>query len=220
MSKMSEREDRRPLASRDTAMARRAVGWLGNTSITPNQISFGSIAAGLLALISCATALVAEGGIRSSLYVVAALACQLRLLCNLLDGMVAIEAGKRTRDGAFWNEMPDRITDISILLGIGIAAHWPSLGWAAATLAILVAYLRELGKGIDGVVDFQGPMAKQHRMALITVALLLAAGFNMLPSGSAEPLAQQILRGALWLCVAGCFITIYRRSRSILNRLR
>ena len=33
-------------------------------------------------------------------------ACQGRLLCNLFDGMVAVEGGKREADGPFWNEAP------------------------------------------------------------------------------------------------------------------
>lgn len=213
-----EPTDRRPLTSRNSAIAQRAASWLGSTSVTPNQLSIGSILAGVLALVSCATTLAFDDALRPWAFIVAALACQLRLLCNLLDGMVAIEAGKQTRDGAFWNEMPDRIADISILLGVGIAAQWPSLGWAAATLAVFVAYLRELGKGIDGVVDFQGPMAKQHRMALVTIALLLAAGANMLLAE--RVLEQQILRAALWVCITGCLITLFRRSRSMLGRLQ
>jgi phosphatidylglycerophosphate synthase len=43
---------------------------------------------------------------------VATAACiQLRLLCNLLDCMVAIEGGKSAPTGALFNEMPDRFAD-------------------------------------------------------------------------------------------------------------
>lgn len=213
--------DRRPLASRTTRWAVWLSRRLAATRITPNQISFGSIVAAALGFSLLAlTPLLTSGLVVCGCLLLAALACQIRLLCNLMDGMVAIEAGKQTRDGAVWNELPDRIADVLFLVGAGIAAGYPSLGWAAATLAVSTAYVRELGKGIDGVVDFAGPMAKPHRMALITVALLLASIVAASASSVAEAvLHKQILQWALWVMCAGCLITLYRRSRSILRRL-
>src|SRR5438105_2817615 len=46
------------------------------------------------------------------LYLTAAGCIQLRLLCNLLDGMVAIEGGFRSRSGEVFNELPDRVSDV------------------------------------------------------------------------------------------------------------
>ena len=210
--------DRRPLASRSTRWAVSLSQHLAATEITPNQISYCSVVAALLAL----PLLMATGHLGSSSWIslcllLAAVMCQLRLLCNLMDGMVAIEAGKQTRDGAVWNELPDRIADVLFLVGAGMAAGFISLGWAAAALAVSTAYVRELGKGIDGVVDFAGPMAKPHRMALLTLALLLAAIVNLF----ADPLLyQQILEWALWLLCAGCIVTLYRRSSALLQRLQ
>lgn len=152
------------------------------------------------------------------LLILAALACQLRLLCNLMDGMVAIEAGKKTRDGAFWNEFPDRVADIFILAGLGLAAGIVSLGWAAAVLAVFTAYVRELGKGIDGVTDFRGPMAKPQRMALVTVALLVAA-ICSISSVSLSAHVALILQVALWVLCAGTVLTLYTRSAALLKRL-
>ena len=151
--------------------------------------------------------------------IVAAIACQLRLLCNLMDGMVAIEAGKQTRDGALWNELPDRVADILILAGLGLAAGFVSLGWAAAALAVCTAYVRELGKGIDGVVDFRGPMAKPHRMALVTGALFVAAVSSLVSISLSHNVAA-ILQTALWVLCAGTVLTLYRRSRALLKRLQ
>lgn len=149
---------------------------------------------------------------------VAAAGCQLRLLCNLMDGMLAIEAGRQTRDGAVWNELPDRVADVLILVGAGIAADFVSLGWAAAVLAVSVAYVRELGKGIDGIVDFSGPMAKPHRMALVTAALLLACVLYLVIEVP-EPVVIYCLQAVLWVLCAGTLLTLYRRSRTLLRRL-
>jgi phosphatidylglycerophosphate synthase len=63
----------------------------------------------------------------------------MRLLCNLFDGMVAIEGGRKEADGPFWNEAPDRASDILILAGAGLGAGAVGLGWAAAALAVATA---------------------------------------------------------------------------------
>lgn len=213
--------DRRPLSSRDTHMAQRFARWLSSTSITPNQISAASIVAALIACLFFVASTALAGWAQSWCYVMVAIACQLRLVCNLMDGMVAIEAGKQTADGAVWNELPDRVADVLMFAGLGFAASWPSLGWAAATLAVFVSYVRELGKGIDGVVDFSGPMAKQHRMALVTAVAILAAVLNVLPIDSTDGvLSQWILNASLWVLITGCLITLYRRTSSLLERLQ
>lgn len=210
--------DRRPLASRTTRWAVWLSRRLAATSITPNQISFFSIVAALIALVLLIATLRLESGRMISLcLLLSAVACQLRLLCNLMDGMVAIEAGKQTRDGAVWNELPDRMADVLFLVAAGLAAGSGSLGWGAATLAVSTAYVRELGKGIDGVVDFSGPMAKPHRMALLSAGLVLAS-VTVLTSDSL--LYREVLAWTLWLMCAGCLLTLLRRSRSLLQRLQ
>jgi len=199
---MGENADRRPLASRQSPLAQRFAAWLGRTSVTPNQISFASMVAGLASMLFCVATLQLQGFWQAMLLLFAALACQLRLICNLMDGMVAIESGKRTANGAFWNEAPDRVADIFILVGVGIAAESSVLGW---------------------------PMAKQHRMAVITLALLLGAAASALMPESADPVvtdaaigtslaqpesrlgARQILLLSLWICIVGCAFTFIRR---------
>ncbi|MEH6776340.1 MAG: CDP-alcohol phosphatidyltransferase family protein, partial [Cereibacter changlensis] len=112
---MTGKTDRRPLASRDTGWARWLTRKLAATSVTPNQISMASMVAAALAGAAFWGVAHSEGAARVALLLLAALGCQLRLLCNLMDGLVAIEAGRQTADGAFWNEFPDRVADIVIL---------------------------------------------------------------------------------------------------------
>ena len=45
---------------------------------------------------------------------------QLRLLCNMMDGLVAVEGGLKSKAGDLFNEAPDRIEDV-ILLVLGNA---------------------------------------------------------------------------------------------------
>jgi len=123
--------------------------------------------------------------------------------------MVAIEAGKSAPDGPFWNEFPDRIADIIIFIGIGFGLGSPTLGFAAATCAVLTAYTRELGASIGLAPDFSGPMAKQHRMATVTLAAVLAVfEQHFLPQGT-------ILTVALWVVIIGSIVTVGRRANHI-----
>lgn len=111
-----------------------------------------------------------------ALFIAAAAFIQLRLLCNLIDGMVAIEGGQQTRVGVLYNELPDRISDAATLIGAGYAAmSEPVLGWIAALIAVMTAYIRSVGKGEGAGNDFCGPMAKPHRMAVMTVACVACA---------------------------------------------
>lgn len=212
---MADESNRRPLASRQTGWAAALTRRLAASSITPNQISIASMfAAAVAGAAFWAAGIPQDWATRAPLLVVAAAFCQLRLLCNLLDGMVAIEAGKSAPDGGFWNEMPDRVSDLLILAGLGYGAGLPALGWAAAALAILTAYVRELGRNCGLPADFSGPMAKPHRMALVTAAALASL---------LEPLwggRNELLTAALWLVAIGSAVTVARRSWRIVARLR
>ena len=72
----------------------------------------------------------------------------------------------------------------------------------------MTAYVRTLSASIGAPVDFRGPMAKQHRMALMTIAAILTAieGFWW-EQGTT-------LLIALVLITVGCVITVMRRSRA------
>ena len=212
---MAELDNRRPLASRQTGWAASVTRWLAATRITPNQISVASMVFSALAGAAFWAGAAAEDAtFRALLLIAAAAFCQARLLCNLFDGMVAIEAGKSAPDGGFWNEFPDRVSDTLIFAGIGYGIGWPALGWAAVAMAILTAYVRELGRGCGLPADFSGPMAKQHRMAVATIAALATI---------LEPLwngRNELLFAALWLVAVGSAVTVIRRSWRIVSALR
>src|SRR5690606_1988240 len=118
-------DDRRPLKTRSAAWARQLAAGLARSSITPNHISVLSIAfaaAGATVLLYWPSPLA---------LLACALCIQLRLLCNLLDGMVAIEGGKSTATGVLFNEFPDRVADSLFLVLAGDRAcrlpGWPGL---------------------------------------------------------------------------------------------
>ncbi|SFG39419.1 Phosphatidylglycerophosphate synthase [Sulfitobacter dubius] len=203
-------KNRRPLSSRDTKWAAGCAAWLANKGVTPNAISQASMGTALVAGVAFA----ASGHVGSvygvgAFLILGGFFCQLRLLCNLFDGMVAVEAGKSAPDGPLWNEFPDRVSDLLIFAGVGLGVGNLSLGLAAGAMSVLTAYTRELGAGIGLAPDFRGPMAKPQRMALVTGAAIMAVF---------EPLfaaAGTVLTWALWIAAIGAALTAIRRAARI-----
>lgn len=180
--------DRRPIAARGAGWTRYLLRLLLATPISPNQISllsvvFAALGAGALA----------AAPQRPLLYLAAAACIQLRLVCNLMDGLVAVEGGRASKLGALYNEFPDRVADSLLIIAAGYAAGTPWLGWAGALAAALTAYVRVSGGALGLGQDFRGPMAKQHRMAVLTLACLLAC-------------LEQWLRGSGLAMIAACWI--------------
>lgn len=149
--------------------------------------------------------------------VLAVAGIQGRLLCNMLDGMVAIEGGRQTKSGEIYNDLPDRIADALIFICAGYAARMHSfgveLGYIAATLAIFTAYVRMLGGASGLKQSFIGPMAKQHRMFTLSLACVLSI-FDSKFMGLGT-----ILWAALIVINIGCIATIWRRTARIAREL-
>lgn len=173
---------RRPLKSRGTDWARRLSRLLLRTGLTPNVVSLLSIVFAGLA----AAAMLRASAIQPSWpwWLAAAAGVQLRLLCNLMDGMLAVEGGLKSATGELFNEFPDRIGDLLIFAALGLAGGTElsiHLGWAAACGAIATAYIRATGAYLTGHHDFRGPMAKPHRMAAVTAVCLGMCVFHRHP---------------------------------------
>jgi phosphatidylglycerophosphate synthase len=203
-------ENRRPLASRQSAWAAQLATRAVQRRITPNRISQASVGFAALGFAFYLLSPVAPELLQRALLILAATAIQARLVCNLIDGMVAVEGGQGTKDGPFWNEAPDRASDFLLLTGAGTAAGNPTLGAVAAALAIAAAYLRELGRGEGLPPDFSGPMAKPQRMAALTVGTVIAAFYA--PGWT--------LTFTLWIIVAGTAVTLLRRSLRLIAALK
>jgi phosphatidylglycerophosphate synthase len=207
---------RRPIAARDTKWAARTAAWLARVGVTPNAISNAGIvfsaAAGAALLATRRTPPIVD----TQLFLVAILGIQLRLLCNLFDGMVAVEGGKKSKSGEVFNDVPDRIADPILLVCAGYAAGGASgaaVGWMAALLAVMTAYIRVLGRSLGTPIYFIGPMAKQHRMATLTVACVIA---SVTTFWSWE---RRILLIALSIICLGCIVTVARRTGKIIHDL-
>lgn len=201
--------DRRPIAARELGVFHRVADRLARAGVSANAISvagmLAAIAAGLLlGLVHTWWALL-----------LAAVLVQLRLLANLLDGMVAIAAGKASAVGELFNEVPDRVSDTAVLIGVGFGiGGTPWLGGLAAVAAVATAYIRAVGKSLGLPSDFRGPMAKQQRMFLVTVWCIVAA---IVPAFVTRWHVTDVL---LWIIVAGSLLTCGRRLGGIVRGLR
>ncbi|WP_426203336.1 CDP-alcohol phosphatidyltransferase family protein [Pseudomonas sp. TWP3-1] len=201
-------ENRRPINTRSAGWAKRFTEVLVNRDISPNQISVVSM---VFALVG-ALALNIDNGVVGS--ICCAVAIQLRLLCNLFDGMVAIEGGKQSAIGSLYNEFPDRVADSLLIVGLGYAIGQSDLGWFAALAAALTAYVRVFGGSLGLKQSFIGPMAKQHRMALMTVGLLLNAVEASLYA------THYVLLIALTIIAIGSVVTCATRTLAISRQLK
>jgi phosphatidylglycerophosphate synthase len=202
---------RRPIATRGAAWAQSLAGWLAVRNITPNQISQSSI---VFAAVACLSFCLSAWTAPFLFLVIAALAIQMRLIANLMDGLVAVEGGMGTRDGGFWNEVPDRPADVLILAGAGVATGSLALGLAAGIGALMTAYIRSMSTTLGGKDDFSGPMAKQHRMAVMTAAALIG-GVEATYSGT-----HFALFFGLVAVIIGSCVTVGRRSNTLLAHLK
>jgi|HubBroStandDraft_1064217.scaffolds.fasta_scaffold14040_6 phosphatidylglycerophosphate synthase len=217
---MSEPDNRRPIAARGAGWAHWLADRAAEGGASPDLISATSFCC---ALLGAALLLVAGGvaftPVRALLLMGAAGAIQLRLVCNLIDGMVAVEHRQGGSAGPIWNELPDRFSDVVLFAAAGYSLAAQNrlggieLGWIAATLALICAYVRELGRGMGFPADFSGPMAKQHRMAVLTIACLVSTVEQV------WGWRGQTLMLGLAVIAVGAAATIWRRTATLAGRL-
>ncbi len=204
--------DRRPIAAREWMPIQAASAWLIARRASPNAISVaGMLAACLAGLLFAAVPHIASGA--WALWLSGAVLVQLRLLANVLDGMVALGRRIASPVGELYNEIPDRISDSAVLAGLGYGVGDPALGWAAGLVAMLTAYVRATGRAAGAPSDFRGPMAKQQRMALVTALAVFCA---VAPRAWAAPAGVWVL----WAITLGAALTAARRTAGIARGLR
>ena len=214
---MAPTVDRRPIAARDHQWAQAVAAWLAKHRVSPNGISIFGLICGVFAGVSFGLTIWSPDAARG-LWLIGALLVQLRLAANMFDGMVAMAQGAASPLGELYNEIPDRISDSAVLIGVGIAAGSWGLGCLAALAAIATAYVRAVGKAAGAASDFGGPMAKQQRMFLATLAALW---FGLAPALWQQALAgTDVLRILLIVITLGAVLTAGRRLLRIAASLR
>ena len=202
---------RRPIAAVFRQTAGFATRFCVRHGIHADAISYLSIVASLIAAI-CFW----KSGARRWLLIIAPLFCYLRLWFNMLDGLVAFAAGKASRRGEILNDLPDRISDIVIFIGVAHSGLMnPLIGYWTAIFAVLTSYVGLFGQALGVQRQFGGVMSKPWRM----VALHVGAWLSFFLA------AQSIVSFTIfdWTClvvIAGCVETIVVRLKRITAALQ
>lgn len=218
MSPKTKVKNRRPLGIRKAKVFVAMAKTLANFGFTPDQISWAGLISALLAGLCLILIPHKTPDTRLWLFLFATVFIELRALCNMLDGMVAIEGGKKTPWGEIVNDLPDRFSDLFMLVGAGYSvSDWawaPLLGWSAGTLAVMTAYVRVLTGALGLKQDFGGIMSKPIRIALLALACLVSA--FLVPGGRES---WPIVIG-LAVISLGSTVTIFQRTSRTIHRLK
>jgi phosphatidylglycerophosphate synthase len=207
---------RRPIADAFRLTAHTATRFCVKCGIHPDTISYLSLVASLGAAV-CFW----KSGRYHWLLLGAPLLCYLRLWFNMLDGMVALAAGKASWRGEILNDLPDRLSDVIIFAGVAHSGLMhPILGYWAAIFAVLTAYVGLFGQAVGVQREFSGMMSKPWRM----VALHLGAWTTFVAlrwnHGSAQIAHLSVLDWTCLVVIAGCLQTMIVRLKRIMIALQ
>ncbi len=134
----------------------------------------------------------------------------------MLDGMVAVASGKASRRGEILNDLPDRVSDIVIFVGVAHSGLMnPLIGYWAAIFAVLTAYVGLFGQALGVQREFGGIMSKPWRM----VTLHIGAWFTFF-WGRHLFISLTILDWTCFVVIAGCVQTIVVRLKRIAAALQ
>ena len=93
-----------------------------------------------------------------------------RMTLNTIDGVIAIERGNLKLKGEVVNALPDRYSDIFILIGIAMSPLCnPFLGITGMASMFLVSYTGMLSKAIGAQWQHHGPLGKVERLIFIMI---------------------------------------------------
>jgi len=202
---------RRPIAATFRRTAGAATQFCVQNGIHPDAISYLSIFAAAIAAI-CFW----KSGDARWLLIVAPLFCILRLWLNMLDGMVAVAANKASWRGEILNDLPDRVSDVVIFVGVAHSGLMnPLTGYWAAILAALTAYVGLFGQALGGQREFGGIMSKPWRMVALSIGAwaTFAIGPILIRRFSILDLTCLVI-------IAGCVQTIVVRLKRITSALQ
>jgi phosphatidylglycerophosphate synthase len=208
----------RPIAPMFRRTADGAVNLCVRLGIPPDAISYSSILAAIIASLC----FLRSGG-NAWLLIFAPLFCYLRLWFNMLDGMVALAAGKASARGEIVNDLPDRISDVIIFAGVAHSGLMnPVIGYWAAILSLFAAYVGLFGQALGRQREFGGIMSKPWRMVALSLgawAMFVYLWWNNQPMDRTESVPP-ILDWTCLAIIAGCLQTIIVRLKRIVRRLQ
>lgn len=210
-----EPTSRRPIADLFRCTARFATELCVRWGIHPDAISYAS-----MAFASAAAICFWQAGAHPGLLLVGPLFCYLRLWCNMLDGMVALASGRASSRGEILNDLPDRVSDVVIFVGVAHSGLMnPFVGYGAAILALLTAYVGVLGQAVGLRREFSGIMSKPWRMVALHLGAWLTFATMRWNDGAYRFGALTVLDWTCLIVIVGCLQTIALRLRRTLSAL-
>ncbi len=138
------------------------------------------------------------------------LAAFLRTAANAVDGMIATTTDTARPLGEVFNEVTDRLGDIAVFLPMALVVGVSAFLVAGVLAAMLVtSYLGVTVKAAGGSRIYTGVMGKPDRMFVAGAAAV--AGLIWGPDDA--------FTWALWIILAGLFVTFAQRSRRARSEL-
>lgn len=166
-----EPTSRRPIADMFRRTARGLVDVAVRAGIHPDVFSYASIVAAGIAGV-----LFWQSGRHPKFLILGVALAFLRLWLNMFDGMVAVASGKASKRGEIINDLPDRISDIIIFIGMAHSRWCHRLpGYWVAILALLVAYVGLSGQAAGVQREYSGIMSKPWRIVVLSIAAVITS---------------------------------------------
>ncbi len=206
---------RRPISEFFRRTGRGTARACMNWGIHPNVISYLSIVASAGAALCFWNAKVLP-----VLLIVGPILCYVRLWLNMLDGMVALASGKASWRGEILNDLPDRISDVLIFMGVAHSGlNAPLGGYLVAIFALLTAYVGMLGQAVGVQREFSGIMSKPWRMVALHIGAWIMLGLLWWGDGRIRYGGWTVLDWTHLIIILGCVQTIWVRLARIMRAL-
>lgn len=211
-----EPTSRRPIADIFRRTANGVTRFCVRLHVDPDTISYFSVLAAALAAV-CFW----RSGEKPICLLIAPFFCYLRLWCNMLDGMIALAAGKASWRGEILNDLPDRVSDVLIFAGVAHSGWMnPIVGYWAALFALLTAYVGMFGQAVGVQREFSGLMSKPWRMVVLHAGAWTTLACLWWNGGSIRFASLTVLDWACVIVIAGCVQTMTIRLKRIMAALR
>ena len=220
-----EPSDRRPMGLRTYAPIQRLAKAIAEVGVRPQWLSWWISLSPLgLAALSLYGFWAARGlhltPFKGALGLVLVMLCILgqrlaTVLARLVQDEVVMNGGAARSQGSYWNEVPDRVGDLVILAGVGLAVELLWLGMLAGILVLFSAYLREFGARVTGQMECSGPLSSPRSVQMALIICLLAFLWLFFDPDR----SPQILLGGLGAIILGTFATVLWRSWRLIQRL-
>ena len=210
-----EPASRRPIAGMFRNTARALVNVAVRAGIHPDVFSYASIvAAGIAGVLFWKS-------IQHPKYLILGVVFAfVRLWLNMFDGMVAVASGKASKRGEIVNDLPDRVSDVIIFVGMA-HSHWCHRlpGYWVAIMALLVAYVGLTGQAAGVQREYSGIMSKPWRIVVMSIGAV-ATSIQVHRQGPYWFGGWLLLDWTNFIIIAGCAETIVVRLVRIFRALK